>query len=154
MAMRTLYVSRKLLNTTEFVAWAKSQGFQRTVQPDDLHCTVAFSKDKVDWSKFTPMKGNIRIITHGRKIIPLGDKGAVVLQFKSRLFKERWEDFQLMGCSRDFPEYHSHVTISYQAGNITPLDITPYTGELLFGPEVWAEVVEDWETKITEKAIQ
>ena len=50
-APRTLYVSRKLVNATEFMAWAKSQGFETTVPADELHVTVLYSRQPVDWMK-------------------------------------------------------------------------------------------------------
>jgi len=41
---KTLYVDRKLINGDEFIEWANSQGFTKTLEPNDLHATIAFSK--------------------------------------------------------------------------------------------------------------
>ena len=46
---KTLYVHRPLKNADEVRAWAKDAGFKNTLEPDDLHVTVAFSKDPLDW---------------------------------------------------------------------------------------------------------
>jgi hypothetical protein len=44
-----------------------------------------------------------------------------------------------------------HVTLTYEAP--ADLDLTailPYTGELRFGPEIFAPLDEDWKSKIEE----
>ncbi|CAN0594097.1 unnamed protein product, partial [Laminaria digitata] len=50
-APRTLYVRRDVLNADEIISWAKEQGFKTTLPADDMHVTVAFSRDRVDWMK-------------------------------------------------------------------------------------------------------
>lgn len=148
---RTLYVSRKLLNGAEFLRWAKSQGFESTLVADDLHVTITFSRTPVDWMKMgSPWsendKGELVVPAGGARIVePLGDKGAVVLLFNSSALSWRHEEMVRNGASHDFDEYQPHVSITYAAGDIDLSKVEPYRGELRFGPEIFEEVVEDWE---------
>jgi hypothetical protein len=54
------------------------------------------------------------------------------------------------GASFDFEEYQPHVTITYQGGDLDLSKVEPYRGKLVFGPEIFSEVVEDWEKTVTE----
>lgn len=150
-ALETLYVSRKLENADEFLFWAKTQGFDECLAADDLHVTVAFSRAPVKWSDATPALSYVHVDGGERKVVALGDKGAVVLVFESDPLQRRHQQFQGIGCSWDFPSYHCHVTITYSGGNIDPDAIEPYRGPLMFGPEVFSPVVEDWEKSVVEE---
>ena len=152
-AKRTLYVHRPLLNGDELASWAKSIGFSSVLQSSDFHVTIAFSRAKVAWNRMSPWKSRLRIRTKHREIVPLGDKGAIVLKFKSLILSERWNDFCQIGCSWDWDGYHPHITITYD-GDINDIDTAyPYPGELIFGPEMWSEVIEDWEDNIVEQHV-
>ncbi len=147
---RSLYVSRPLLNKGEFTAWAKSQGFE-TVQ-DKLHVTIGYSKAAVEW----PEPNRETIVAddpEGRIVKPLGDGGAVVLLFKSPALNARWDDLRAYGLSWEHFAYTPHVTISWQAGGVDLANVAPFKGELVFGPERFAEVDEDWKAEATEKTI-
>ena len=153
---RSLYVQRKLLNADAFLKWAKGQGFETTVPADELHVTVLFSRAHVDWLKMgsgweSDEKGQLRVPPGGARIVePLGDKGAVVLLFSSSSLSWRHEEMVRQGASHDFDGYQPHVTITY-AGSDVDLDaVEPYRGELLFGPEIFEEVDDDWSAKLVE----
>jgi phage-related protein (TIGR01555 family) len=148
---RSLYVSRKLLNASDLIAWAKSQGFGPTLPAAEMHVTVLYSRTPVDWMAMgtgwdQDAKGHLTVLPGGARIVqPLGDKGAVVLLFASSALSWRHDDMVSKGASHDFDEYQPHVTITYAAP--ADLDLTkvePYQGELRFGPEIFAEVDEDW----------
>lgn len=156
-APRTLYVSRKLVNAAEFIAWAKGQGFTTTTPADGLHVTVCYSRTPVDWMKMgtdwgSDDKGQVTVPPGGARLVErLGDKGAVVLLFNSSALSWRHEEFERNGASFDFAEYQPHVTISYEVPAEFDLSkVQPYQGKLVFGPEVFAEVVEDWEKTVAE----
>jgi phage-related protein (TIGR01555 family) len=159
-APRSLYVSRKLLNGADLIKWAKGQGFATTVPAGELHVTVLFSRTPVDWLKMgSPWdqddQGRLKVAPGGARIVePLGDKGAIVLLFNSSTLTWRHEDMVRQGASHDFDEYQPHVTITYEGGDIDLSKVEPYRGELVFGPEVFAEVVDDWEKGLTEDAAQ
>jgi phage-related protein (TIGR01555 family) len=153
---RSLYVSRKLLNGAEFIKWAKGQGFETTVPADELHVTVLFSRSPVDWMAMgSPWseddKGQLKVPPGGARLVePLGDKGAVVLLFNSSALSWRHEEMVRNGASHDFDSYQPHVTISYAGSDLDLSKVEPFRGELVFGPEIFTEVVEDWEQSLTE----
>lgn len=155
-APRTLYVSRKLLNADEFIAWARAQGFETTLPADDLHVTIASSRAPVDWMAMGENwsgdgKGNLTVQAGGPRLVePLGDKGAVVLLFSSTELQWRHMSMREKGASWDFPEYQPHVSITYQGSGLDLSKVEPYRGALVFGPEIFAEVDDDWSSKVTE----
>jgi phage-related protein (TIGR01555 family) len=156
-APRSLYVSRKLLNGAEFIKWAKGQGFATTVPADELHVTVLFSRTPVDWMKMgsgwdQDADGKLKVPAGGARLVEkLGDKGAVVLLFASSALSWRHEDMVRNGASHDFDEYQPHVTITYEGSDVDLAKVEPYRGELVFGPEIFAEVVDDWEQGLSEE---
>lgn len=158
---RTLYVSRKLKNADDLIAWAKGQGFAKTVPTDELHVTIAFSRTPVDWMKcgagWTGQNNNGDIVVEpggARLVEPLGDKGAIVLLFNSAELSWRNRDIVNAGASWDWPDYQPHVTITYEGAGVDLDKVEPYRGKLVFGPEIFAEVDEDWKDKVTEKRME
>jgi phage-related protein (TIGR01555 family) len=153
---RSLYVRRNLLNGAEFIRWAKAQGFETTVPADDLHVTITFSRSAVDWMKMgsdwsAKEDGKLTVPAGGARIVEkLGDKGAVVLLFASSTLSWRHEDMIRSGASHDFDSYQPHVTITYAGSDVDLSKVEPYRGKLEFGPEIFEEVVEDWEKGLAE----
>jgi phage-related protein (TIGR01555 family) len=146
-APRTLYVSRKLINGAEFLAWAKGQGFTTTLAADDLHVTIAYSRQPIDWMKvgeswsFGGKNGNLTVNPGGARLVePLGSEGAVVLLFNSSDLAWRHMAIKEAGASWDHEGYQQHVTITYEPGDVDLSKVEPYRGKLVFGPEVFEEV--------------
>ncbi|MES2289279.1 MAG: anti-CBASS Acb1 family protein [Pseudomonadota bacterium] len=156
-APRSLYVRRNLLNAKDFIAWAKSQGFETTTPANELHVTIIHSRTQIDWMKVgqdwhSDDKGGLTIVPGGARIVePLGDKGAVVLLFNSSALAYRREAMIEAGATSDYPEYQPHVTITYKGAGVDLAKVEPYRGELRFGPEMFEEVDDDWATRLTEK---
>lgn len=156
---RSLYVRRQLLNAAEFIAWAKSQGFETTTPAADLHVTIVFSRTPIDWMKAGSdywggeKDGKLTVPPGGARIVErLGDKGAVVLLFASPVLTYRHVDILRAGATSQFDEYQPHVTITYKAPDGLDLSsVEPFRGALEFGPEIFEEVVEDWEKGLVEK---
>lgn len=154
---RTLYVRRNVVNAKDIIAWAKGQGFSTTLPAGDMHVTIAFSKQRLDWMKIPDPAyweedeaGNITVRPSPvRAVTPLGPKGAVVLMFNSSALAHRHESIKEAGASWDHPEYQPHITITYDPGDVDPGKIEPYRGEIVLGPEIFEEVNEDW--TVTEK---
>jgi len=142
----TLYVSRPVLNGAAIRHWATSQGFDSALSNDDLHVTVAFSKTPISWQQFTPQHNRLTMHGGSRSIKKLGDKGAVVLTFLSERLLQRWTEFREGGASWDYDGYHPHITISYK-GKVDLATIQPYQGDLIFGPEKFGKVEDDWDTR-------
>lgn len=153
-APRTLYVSRRLENASEFLAWAGSQGFGETLSPDELHVTIAYSRQPVDWLKVgdpwsVDRDGRVVIEPGGARLVEtLGDKGAVVLLFSSSTLSYRHEEIKRAGASWDHPDYQPHVTITYQGQGVDLSAVEPYRGKLIFGPERFEEVDDDWTRRL------
>jgi hypothetical protein len=140
-APRTLYVRRDVLNAAEIAAWAKSQGMTDIVP--DLHVTIIYSRQPVDWfavgESWSP---KLEIGAGGpRQMERFGE--ATVLLFTASDLRWRHREIIEAGATWDHPEYQPHITISY--GDKRPLaEIEPYQGEIVLGPEIFEEVNEDW----------
>lgn len=144
---RTLYVSRKVVNGAEIVAWAKGQGFD-PVPAAELHVTIAFSRTPVDWMKISApydwgevkgKRGHVIIPPGGPRIVePLGDM--IVLFFSSSTLTWRHEDIVRSGASWDYPDFQPHVSIAKSADGINLREVEPFRGEIELGPEIFEEI--------------
>ena len=135
-APRSLYVSRNLLNGVDFLRWAHGQGFEKTLTAADLHVTILYSRQAVDWMAMgepwnTEANGNLIVKPGGARIVePLGDQGAVVLLFGSSELSWRHTSMVHDGASHDYDEYQPHVTITYQGAGVDLEKVEPYVGPL------------------------
>lgn len=150
---RPLYVHRKLLNADKLVAWARKQGFKAVVDPAELHVTVAYSKKPVNWfgmgDDYGFYREPLRVMPGGPRVVDqLGKEGAVVLHFWDGYLANRHRTMREAGASWDFPTYLPHVTFTYDPGDVDLAKVEPFTGELLFGPEIFEPIVEDWQSTI------
>ena len=141
-----LYVSRKVLNGKDVVAWAKSQGFTNITAADDMHVTITFSRAAVDWMQMGEAFGKPeQIVSEGgaRMVDEFGDGGkAKVLLFNFSELSWRHEEMKNAGCSWDYAGYQPHITISVDDDSINIADVKPYTGEIVLGPEIF-EILDD-----------
>lgn len=159
-----MYVRRDVLNAKDIIAWAKEQGFETTVPPEEMHVTIAFSKTPVDWIKMgnataygpsaNNQDGELYIPPGGpRAVEPLGPNGAVVLMFACADLAYRNEDMRAKGASWDWPGYQPHVTITY-AGVPAGLDLDEidiYQGDIELGPEIFEEIDDTAVANLIEK---
>ncbi|WP_054133832.1 DUF935 family protein [Blastomonas sp. AAP25] len=146
---RPLYVHRKLVNAEKLVAWARKQGFKTVVDPADMHVTVAYSKKAVNWfgmgDDYGFYREPLRVMPGGPRVVDrLGDQGAVVLHFWDGYLANRHRTMREAGASWDFPTYLPHVTFTYEPGEVDLAAVEPFTGELLFGPEIFEPIDDDW----------
>jgi phage-related protein (TIGR01555 family) len=148
-APRTLHVSRKVTNAAAIIRWAKSQGFETTLEASDLHVTIAFSRTPVDWfavgESWSP---ELKVSAGGpRQMEQFGE--ATVLLFTASELRWRHDEIERAGASWEHPEYQPHITISYGfKGDLSKVE--PYQGEIVLGPELFSEVKEDWEAGVSE----
>lgn len=160
---RTLYICRYVQNAQDIIDWAKSQGFKTTLKPTDLHVTVIHSSKAVDWMAMgqaddddedDTVDGTLTVAPGGPRLIePLGDKGAVVLLFASQDLDERNAELRAAGASSDYEGYQSHITITWDATGVDLSTVKPYQGPIVLGPEVFAEIDNNWSDNITEKCL-
>lgn len=146
-APRTLYVSRRVENGEEILAWARGQGFGETLKADDLHVTIAYSRAPLDWMKIpSTWEDKIEIPEGGARLMEKFGEARVLL-FSSNHLRWRHEEILEAGASWDHPEYQPHVTISYDPDSPDLSKVQAYQGRIVLGPEVFAEVDEDWAEK-------
>lgn len=144
-APRTLYVSRKVTNGADIVAWAKAQGFESTLPASDLHVTIAYSRSPVDWMKVGETwsgdgKGQLKIAPGGARLIDKFGEGAVVVLFNSSELAWRHVSIVEAGASWDWPDYQPHITFTYEPGSVDIDKVEPYRGAIELGPEIFEEV--------------
>lgn len=147
-APMTLYVNRPVLNAAEIVTWFKGQGFKTTLPASELHVTVAYSRNPVDWMKAgEAWEEELTINAGGPRVLEkLGDY--TVLSFASSSLRWRHEQFKDAGASWDHPDYQPHISISLGEA---PAGAKPFTGRILLGPEKFEELESDWMEGITEE---
>lgn len=149
---RPLYVRRNVLNAGELVAWAKSQGLKTTLEPDDLHVTITYSKTPMIWPQ--PETEKLIITESGdRSVEKLGDKGALVLRFESPTLQRRHSEMREQGASFDFDKFLPHVTLTYNSEDVDAEFIEPFQGEIILGGEIFEDVNENFAEEITEKEV-
>jgi len=140
---RTLYVRRDVKNAAEIIRWAKSQGFETTLPAGDMHVTIAFSRQPVDWMKVgESWADELKIPAGGPRLMEQFGE-ATVLLISGRELVWRHDEIKEAGASWDHPEYQPHITISYGfKGDLA--NVQPYQGEIVLGPEIFEEVNEGW----------
>lgn len=148
-APRTLYVRRDVVNAKEIIAHFKKQGLKTTLPADDLHVTIAFSRQPVDWMKMgESWQSEVKLPAGGARLMDKFGEANVLLFVSSEL-SWRHEDMKRNGATWDHPEYQPHITISYEFdGDLSKVD--PWKGEIILGPEIFEEVNEDWRSGISE----
>jgi phage-related protein (TIGR01555 family) len=151
---RSLYVRRDLLNWAAVDAHYKAQGLTTTLAAA-MHATVIHSRTPVDWLKVGESwgsdDGTVTIAPGGPRLHERFDKGAVVLLFVSGNMSYRNEDMKRAGAQSDHAEYQPHVTLTYALPDgVDWRTIEPYRGKLEFGPEIFEEVDDNWQSSIAE----
>lgn len=139
-APRTLYVRRDVMNVSEIVAWAKSQGFTEIVP--DLHVTIAYSTTPVDWFAVgTSYSDKLEIPAGGpRQMDCLGPDGryiALLITATELVWRNR--EIRDAGASWNWPEYQPHISIQV-GGEIDLTTVKPYLGKVVLGPEIFEEI--------------
>jgi len=147
---RTLYTHRSVVNAADIIRWAKAQGFKTTLPEDKMHVTIAFSRVPMVWP--AALLEPVVVPTPARRSVEQFDGGAVVLRFSSPELLHRWQELRDRGASWDWPEFHPHITITYDPGDVDIAQVTPFYGPILLGQERMDEVQEDWKDGVVEKA--
>jgi len=148
---RTLYVRRDVVNAEDIIEWAKGQGFKTTLPADDMHVTIAFSREPVDWIKVgEAWDAEVKVAKGGPRMMERFGEARVLL-FASSQLSWRHEEIKGVGASWDHPEYQPHITISYDPGAPDLSEIEPYAGEIILGPEIFEEINPKWAEGIKEK---
>jgi len=142
---RTLYLRRDVLNGADIIKWAKSQGFDTTLDASEMHVTIAYSKQPLDWLKVGAAPdyignddGTLTVKKGGPRMMEQFNGGAIVLVFASSPLAWRHCDVINAGGSSDFDDYNPHITITYKPPNGLDLNkVQPYQGVIKLGPEIF-----------------
>ena len=118
---------------------------------EDWHVTQIYSKKEFDRSKLEKDMRPVTVSGGARSIQALGDEGAVALVFESQKLTDRWNQMIEAGAESDHPSFTGHTTITWDAGDLDLSKVEPFTGDLYFGPEQFAEINEDWKNEMVEK---
>ena len=148
-APRPLYVSRKVLNAAEILAHYRGQGIGDLVAAADMHVTITYSRQPVNWMAMGEAWGSELTVNAGgaRLMEAFGEsKDTAVLAFVSSSLSWRHEEMVRAGATWDWPEYQPHVSISYAfTGDIDAIE--PWRGEIKLGPEIFEALDENWKEK-------
>lgn len=137
-AVLPLYISRKVLNAEEVLTWAREQGFENLLDPEELHVTQAYSRQPLEWFDVDQSwDEKIEVSAGGPRSIEMFGS-AVVLRFANRSLQWRFEELRRLGASWDHADYKPHMTLSYDG--IIPPGASPYQGRLELGPEIFEEI--------------
>lgn len=140
---KTLYIYRPLINGYDLHNWAQEQGLT-IISEDILHVTLAYSREGIEnWPEvdadpnyfYNSDPACLRHLDFFGK-----EKSTLVLKLNAPELVARWEEFTAAGAKWDWPIFEPHVTLTYEGKEINLKEITPYYGDLIFGPEVWVEV--------------
>jgi cation transport regulator ChaB len=155
-----IYMYRSVLNAEQIHEWAAAQGFARALPLDDLHVTVVFSKAafSADLSALAATHGTVHynnVVVRGgkRAVVPLGDRGAVVLKIQSDELQYEHLMFRAMGASWDFQEYTPHISITYQGRDLPLANMQPFMGDIVLGPLRAKPMNTNWDAEISEVAL-
>ncbi len=149
---RTLFISRPVINADDIIAWAKRQGFKKTLTAEDMHVTVAFSTRPLDWFEIPLTLREVRIPAGGARFVEeLGPQGAIVLRFKSDALSRRHQQILEQGASWDFDSFKPHITITLKGRKVNLSKVDPFQGEIILGIEKFSEVKEGAMQQVTEK---
>jgi hypothetical protein len=140
---RPLYVSRKLEagSARKLLDWAAKAGIPNLEPLGELHVTVLYSRQAVDWFDMgeawaSDPAGRLRVPPGGpRSIVRLGDN-CIVLRFASSDLKWRHDAMVERGASHD-DDYAPHVTIAKDPDFDVESIEEAFQGELTFGPEIF-----------------
>lgn len=129
---RTLYAARPVMNADKIIEHFKAQGVETLITPEDMHVTVAFSRDALMWNEYDFFyTTNINLASGPRAVAQFGD--ALVLEISAPQLVQEWLEFIQHGASYDFPAYRPHITLSYTA-DVDLATLEPYAGPIVLGP--------------------
>ncbi len=156
-----IYISRKVLNQTDIEDWARNAGFTSMMPLESLHVTVVYCKLKVDWDLVSRDEPEMIEVPEcdphqdceEDRAVHQFDGGATVLEIFSDDLLMRNEELRSLGIHSKFPDYRSHITITYEKPDDLDVEsIEPYRGPIFLGPEiiVTATSASGWEDSYEE----
>lgn len=148
-APRPLYVSRKVRNAAAILKHYAEQGIGNLIEASDMHVTITYSRDPVDWMAMgAAWNSRLTVEPGGPRIMEAfgPDRDTAVLAFASSDLTWRHSEMVGNGASWDWPDYQPHVTIAYEFGGDIE-QVKPWLGAIELGPEIFETIVENWSGK-------
>lgn len=156
-----LYVSRKLEagSAKKLLDWATRQGIPGLEPAGELHVTILYSRQPVDWFEMggdwvNDPNGRIRIAPGGPRAVEKFGEDCIVLRFASNDLKWRHDSMVERGASHDFDDYAPHITIAKSADFDVEQVTEAFQGELVFGPEIFEPIKDEVEEIETAFSVQ
>lgn len=144
----TLYVRRDVLNKKDIIEWARKNGFA-SILPD-LHVTIMYSEEPVDWVKMgDAWDEDVTIKAGGPRLMETFGE-AKVLQIASNSLHYRHMSMREMGAVPTHVEYQPHVTITYGP---MPEGVKPFQGKIILGPEIFEEIDSGYRDRVQEQTL-
>lgn len=139
----TIYIYRPLLNGHDLQHWAREQGIT-LIAEEDMHVTLAYSREGIEnlpeVIETEPTDYVNSDLDYQRQLDYFGqEKSVLVLKLNAPELIERWQAFMGAGATWDWPIFEPHITLTYEAHGVDLEQITPFYGDLIFGPEVYIE---------------
>lgn len=156
--LKPLVIKRRVENAGEIIDWARGQGFTATLPADDMHCTLVYCKDPVDWEAIPDHVSSIVARGAIRSVELLGEPiasgaQACVLKFRSKRLELRWQELQDLGVKSNYDKYLPHVTIAYDGAPADLDQVVPYEGPIVLGEELFKEAKANWAEGIKEQEV-
>lgn len=142
-----VYVSRRVLEPEQLLAWAWRAGFRWSLDPTDLHVTVMYSETGV--VGLDPDVGLLDLQLQRARLSRFGEATVLELMEGSQVLHDRHEELLAHGGTRSFSTYRPHVTITYRDGRVR-LPSVRYAGRLKLGPEEWRQLRASPEEQVSE----
>ena len=146
MAPRPLYVRRQIKNAPAILAWAKAQGIKNIEPASELHVTIMYCQQPVDWLKIMPQwneedDGSFMVHPGGPRVVELFGQDCLVLSFSSDGLSWRHHELTEAGCAHSWSQYQPHITIAKGYDKSFDLSkIEPYRGAIALGPEIFDDI--------------
>lgn len=140
---KTVYIYRPLINGHDLQNWAHEQGL-KILSEDVLHVTLAYSQGGIE-NLAEMIEDDPSVFYNSdpdqlRQLEFFGKENSIlVLKLNAPELVARWEELTAAGAQWTWPAFEPHVTLTYEAKGIDLNQITPYYGDLIFGPEVYVE---------------
>lgn len=158
MEPKPLYAFYPVTNAPAIRDWYKANGLGELTSAGDMHVTVCYSKQPIDWMMVEPNiwcddKGMVHVPPGGPRVHDMFGPAhdTLVLRFSSWALNSRWSDFVRAGASWDFDEFSPHITLAIgYAGD--PADVPMYQGAIELGPETFQDLNPDWKDTRTENS--
>lgn len=144
---RTLYVRRDVINAAAILAHFETQDVPNLLPPTDLHVTIAYSRNALDWMEIAAEysrepNGHLSIQAGGPRVVErLGAEGMVVLMFNSWELGWRHGEIRRAGASWDYSDYQPHISFAKDLPDGFDLEaVKPWTGVIELGEEIFEEI--------------